>query len=88
MDFFTSGSGRRLIAAAIGVLALVLNKKLGIELDEATQMALAAIIATYIGGSNWKEGQVAKASSMTVDSTARIDTLEAAIKELRKGPQP
>ena len=88
MDFFNTGTGRRLIAAVVGVGAILLNRKLGIELTEVEQAALTTIIVTYIGGSNWKEGQVAKASSMTVDSTARIDTLEAAIKELRKGPQP
>lgn len=54
-----TSSIKRLAAFLIGLLAIVLNKKLGLELDASTQAAIVTIVLGFIGQSAWKEAKLA-----------------------------
>lgn len=101
--FFASGSGRRLIAFVVGLIALLLNKKLGIELTEETQLEVTALVMAYMTQSAWREqaalkvetaGQAAQATVQALPADAKLAWLreQVAAEEARiasqKGPNP
>lgn len=63
LDFIASGSGRRLFAFLLTTGLTALNKKLGLNLDVAELVALAAGMMTYVVGGNMKEAAATKADA-------------------------
>lgn len=86
ISFLLSGTGRRLIVFAVGVLAVALNRKLGLELDTTEQGALVALIIAYLSGSNYKEAQLARAAAAGAKSASAVTTEAEAVRVLR-GPE-
>jgi len=82
---------RRLVAFVVGLVAVVLNKKLGLELDDAAQVSLVALIATYIGQSAYNEAQTKKAAAVVTAADkekASITDNQSAIDAIRKAGLP
>ena len=83
VSFLVSGTGRRLIALVVGVLAVLLNKKIGLGLTTEDQTRLVALIIAYLAGSNLHAAAKAKAKA---EESVPAGDLEAASKVLEKGP--
>lgn len=74
-EFLKSGTFRRMVATGVGLLVILLNKKLGLGLDAADQAAIVGLIVAYVAGSNFKEAKI---------ESAPVVDLEAAAAELAK----
>lgn len=85
-EFLGGSTFRRFVVFAVGAVAVLLNKKLGLELGMEEQAALVTLVIAYLGQSAYKEA--AKAKAMV--SAADIKSVEDAIAEFKKGlgPQP
>lgn len=78
---------RRLVAFVIGLVAVALNKKLGLQLDPTAEASIVALIIGYIGQSAYKEAQEKKAAAVVVAADkekAAIVDAQSAIDSLNK----
>jgi hypothetical protein len=82
--FVENGTLRRLVVTAVAMGAVVLNKKVGLELDTGTQDLLVYLAMTYITGSNAKEAMVARAKAAGDAAAAAVTDPEAVLKAAAK----
>ena len=79
-----SGTVRRLVALALGIIVPFLNKflvaKFGVSISELEVAALEGAVVAFIMGSNIKEAARIKAEA----ASASITTVPDAVKELSK----
>lgn len=77
MDSLKAATIKRLIAFVVGVAAVALNKKLGLDLDVESQAMLVTLILGYIGQSSLKEAKVesAKAAAGVTDTKTALTVL-------------
>lgn len=87
MNPLDNASLRRAVALLIGAGALVLNKKLDLELDAQAQEWLTLIVMSYILGGNAKEAMMARAAAASTTAGAQVKTVDEALAVI-KGPQP
>lgn len=71
-DFIQSGSFRRILVGVMTSLALLLHKKLGIEVEPEALVSIAVLAAVYITGGNIKEAALAKGA----EAAAKPSTIE------------
>lgn len=66
-----ASSMKRLVVMGLSALAVLLNKKFGLNLGEAEVAAVAAIVVTFLAGSNLKEvaNKKAEVAAAAVKST-------------------
>ena len=76
---------KRWVTLALGVLAVLFNKKLGLNLGEVEIAALATMVSVFIGASNAKEFGIAKVEAQAETAAKEIDSREKAMGVLR-GP--
>lgn len=72
LEFIQSGSFRRILAGLAASAALLLHKKLGIEVEPEALVTIGVIAATYIVGGNVKEAALAKG----LEAAAKPSTIE------------
>ncbi len=72
LEFIQSGSFRRILAGLAASAALLLHKKLGIEVESEALVSVAVLAAVYIAGGNIKEAALAKG----VEAAAKPSTIE------------
>lgn len=63
IEFLTSGTFRRIIAALLGVLVPFLNKKFDLGLSEANIAEAIVVVVAYIAQSGWREGAQLKSDA-------------------------
>lgn len=68
---------KRLLTFVVGFLAVVLNKKLGLELDAAAQATIVALCLGFIGQSMYKEKSLALLSA---ESKTEVPTTDKAVE--------
>jgi hypothetical protein len=71
-DFIQSGSFRRILVGVMTSLALLLHKKLGIEVEPEALVSIAVLAAVYITGGNIKEAALTKGA----EAAAKPSTIE------------
>jgi hypothetical protein len=71
-DFIQSGSFRRILVGVMTSLALLLHKKLGIEVEPEALVSIAVLAAVYITGGNIKEAALVKGA----EAAAKPSTIE------------
>ncbi len=72
LEFIQSGSFRRILVGAMTSAALLLHKKLGIEVEPEALVSIALLAITYIAGGNIKEAAMAKG----IEASAKPSTVE------------
>ncbi len=70
----SSGPFRRFIALGVGVVAMLLNRYFKLELTEADQAMLTALVITYMAQSSWKEATVKKVEAAATAAVEAYDT--------------
>ncbi len=74
LEFIQSGSFRRILVGAMTSAALLLHKKLGIEVEPEALVSIATLAAIYIAGGNIKEAALANgAAAAAKPSTTEED---------------
>lgn len=81
IEFLTSGTFRRIIAALLGVLVPFLNKKFDLGLSEANIAEAIVVVVAYIAQSGWKEGSQLKAD-------AHVEAAKAVAAGAAETPKP
>lgn len=76
---------KRFVVMLIGVLAIVLNKKLGLNLDDTQQALLATMITAFIVSSNSKEKAIIQAEAFGVQAGQTVKTVSEAEAVLKGG---
>lgn len=82
-----SASIRRMVAFVVGILAMALNKKLGLQLDDAAQVGIVTLIATYIGQSAYTQAQSKKADAVVAAAAVEKTTIvsdQSAVDAIKK----
>lgn len=72
LEFIQSGSFRRILAGAAASLALLLHKKLGVEVEPEALVSIAVLALGYIVSGNVKEAAVANGAA----AAAKPSTIE------------
>jgi hypothetical protein len=73
-EFLQSGSFRRLLVGIATSAALLLHKKLGLEVEPEALVSIALLAITYIAGGNLKEAALKKGlDAASVSSTIEKD---------------
>lgn len=91
MNILENAGLKRLAAFLVTFLALLLSKKLGIELTSEEKAELVALTIAFIGQSAWKEASLAKSEAAGKLAAGQVQTVDAAIiklEERTKGPHP
>lgn len=86
--FFASGTTRRFVAFGIGAVALVLNKKFGLDIDQQAQMELTALVMAFIAQSAAREAHATHVQGVVLSDPRPVTDVKEAVEELRKGPTP
>ena len=73
-----AASLKRLLLTLAGVAVAALNKKAGLDLGPAELGAIAAMIATAVGSSNWVKGTLAKADAAGAAAADEVTPANAA----------
>lgn len=71
-EFFASGSFRRAIVSIFTGAAIVLHKKLGIEMDQTDIGALAGVVIAYLVQSSSKEKKLAEIDAAGATAAAAV----------------
>lgn len=79
MDSLMNAGLKRIVVLAIGVAAVALNKKFGLELDATAQGAIASMVIGFLLQSGLKSAKVEAA-----EAAAKVATPSDAAKELSK----
>lgn len=79
--FVDNGSLRRMIVTAVAFGAVLLNKKVGLDIDPGQQELLVYLAMAYITGSNAKEAMFARAKKAGEDAASAVTDPEAVLKE-------
>ena len=82
--FVDNGSLRRMVATGVALGAVLLNKKVGLELDSGQQELIAYLVMTYVTGSNAKEAMFARAKKAGDEAAAGVTDAEAVLKDAAK----
>jgi hypothetical protein len=76
MEQLISAGLKRLVVLGVGVAAVALNKKVGLELDGAAQATIATMVTAYLLQSGAKEayvkGKEASAAVVTDADAAKV----------------
>lgn len=79
MESVMNAGLKRLVVLGVGVAAVALNKKLGLDLGAEEQGAIAAMVVGFLLQSGYKDAKVKAA-----EAAATIQTPSDAAKELSK----
>jgi hypothetical protein len=71
--FVDNGTVRRLLVTAVAMGAVLLNKKLGLEIDTDQQDLVVYLAMTYLLGSNGKEALLARAQKAGDEAAAKVE---------------
>lgn len=82
--FIDNGSLRRMIFTAVAFGAVLLNKKVGLDIDPGQQELLVYLAMAYVTGSNAKEAMLARAKKAGDDAAAVESDPEAVLKQAAK----
>ena len=79
-----SGTSRRIIVTVVGILAIVLKSKLGIELDATGQAAIVAMVLGYLGQSAAKEAHENHLEAVTATPAPSVEDAKKSLEEAVK----
>jgi len=82
--FIDNGSLRRMVFTAVALGAVLLNKKVGLEIDNEQQDLIVYLVMAYVTGSNAKEAMLARAKKVGDDAAAVESDPEAVLKQAAK----
>lgn len=82
--FIDNGSLRRMVFTAVALGAVLLNKKVGLEIDHEQQDLIVYLVMAYVTGSNAKEAMFARAKKVGDDAAAVESDPEAVLKQAAK----
>lgn len=82
--FIDNGSLRRMVFTAVALGAVLLNKKVGLEIDHEQQDLIVYLVMAYVTGSNAKEAMFARAKKAGDDAAAVESDPEAVLKQAAK----
>lgn len=82
--FVDNGSLRRMVVTAVTMGAVLLNRKLGLDIDPGQQELLVYLAMAYVTGSNAKEAMLARAKKAGDDAAAVESDPEAVLKAAAK----
>jgi len=82
--FVDNGSLRRLIATGVGLGAVLLNKKVGLDLDHESQDLITYLVMSYVLSSNFKEAAFARAQKSGQEAADAVKEPETVIRDAIK----
>jgi len=84
--FVDNGSLRRMIATGVALGAVLLNKKVGLDLDQSQQELITYLVITYVTGSNAKEAVLSRATAAGEAAAKAVEDPEKVIRDaVKKG---